>query len=610
MAFLKKSGASGRFTFDVIYSCLQKSLRRGNMEIALEMVKEFRDYPNALKKRLIYCCCEDCPNLYLIRDIYNTPAEMKELTKFIPIICNHVKCREVIMTFRAACQADYVTDDFNIYTDTVWTVTKKIFYKLCQNDNDVNELIKEYQSKSPKLNDTKEWKLITISNFINKCRTVLFAMIAFNHISYVTVQKYKDNFDLPNTLSDMQIDEILKYKFDDKWNYLPTWVYDKHCHSSPPGQRTYEFFGRNLLLVPRMEETIYEKIGLKLYMKTDTASGDYIQKVKNPSKDHNPGLFTAKDVLDDYEYKLLLNDGVDVVSPKSAGKMISTDDEDEVPKKSTKKKSTKKVVSDDSDDDISSKTKTTNPLPPVRKFPKGPINIVSKVQVQCITGAYKPRTYFAKLEEGDTYPFIIKGPYRSKGEPNDIILSDKLKTLFELNSPQSKLFTQEAGAYLLSFNMATIRDPIHTIIRTTKLEDNVTIYNGDLQILNDKLILSYPMNTQLELHKILFFRKLIGTNDTCNRNIIVNKDNFICCSIDDPAKFVDDKGVMFKKPLEKHLAGKWKTSLKSLWPEVKSYIDRCRFIIANNKNKIITNDMAAYMLKVCNIYDNIDNWKF
>ena len=80
--FLKNKGASGQFTFDIIYSCLQKSLRRNDYELSIEMVKEFRDYPNALKKRLIYICCEDLPNLYLIQDILVVVQHTETLHQF------------------------------------------------------------------------------------------------------------------------------------------------------------------------------------------------------------------------------------------------------------------------------------------------------------------------------------------------------------------------------------------------------------------------------------------------------------------------------------------------------------------------------------------------
>ena len=48
--FLRKYGSSGKYTFDIIYSALQKSLRRNDINLAMQMAYEFKEYPNALKK--------------------------------------------------------------------------------------------------------------------------------------------------------------------------------------------------------------------------------------------------------------------------------------------------------------------------------------------------------------------------------------------------------------------------------------------------------------------------------------------------------------------------------------------------------------------------------
>ena len=103
--FLRKHGSSSRgLTFGVIYSALQKALRGNMLDLALEMAKEFTEYPNALKKRLIQNVAEDCCDWALIKQIYETKPELEELVKFIPIICQHVKCREATFGFRVAVE--------------------------------------------------------------------------------------------------------------------------------------------------------------------------------------------------------------------------------------------------------------------------------------------------------------------------------------------------------------------------------------------------------------------------------------------------------------------------------------------------------------------------
>ena len=148
--FLKKTSASGKFHFDEVYSCFQKSLRRGDLALSHEMVKEFRDYPNALKKRLIYNCCEDCPNLYLINAIFNTEPTIEKLAPFVKVICEHVKCREVIMAFRVACQREYVFDEFDFQNDDMFLMTRKLFTKLCLQKDVLQYFIDHVESLAPK----------------------------------------------------------------------------------------------------------------------------------------------------------------------------------------------------------------------------------------------------------------------------------------------------------------------------------------------------------------------------------------------------------------------------------------------------------------------------
>lgn len=580
--FLRKTGASGRFSFDEIYSCFQKSLRRGYLELALEMVKEFKDYPNALKKRLVYCCCEDCPNLFMIRDIYNTPADIKQLVKFVPIICNHIKCREVIMTFRTACQADYISEDFDWEHDDVWIACRKLFFKLCQTNHDVNSIISDIQSKCDKLRDVKQWKLTTISNFIHKCRTVLYAIIAFNCIPYITVENYVQTFNSPYSISEAEIDNLLKFKYDHKFDKLPNWVYDKHCHNSPSEQRTYEFSCSHLLLIPTMPETPREALGKKLYIKTNMPSGAFIKYVKQPKTQHNPGLQIAQEVLTPEEFSLLI-DNVNTGSVNSNS-----------------------TVSNNNDINVSISSSNNS----ISSSSNNELNVISQVQVQCITSRHKPRTWFIKLKPGKSYTHILKGPMRPpSNEAAELILSDKIKSMLGLVSPKSRLVDYRAEKYLLSLNMADIQDPIKTITRTTKLETNVEVFDGNLNILNDKQILNYSLPIQAEILKLLFFRKLIGTNDTTARNFIVNLNKNICCSIDDPVKMVAENGFMFKKQFNHNLKLQWEQSLANTWDIVYEFICNCSDIVLA-KQRTLGKQLTDYMLDVCDEYSDIENWHF
>ena len=243
--FLRNKGASEQFTFDVIYSCLQKSLRRGDYKLSIEMVKEFQHYPNALKKRLIYDCCEDCPNIYLIRDIYNTPAEIDRLAPFVKIICEHIKCREVIMTFRVACQEPFNTEPIS-RDDDLLTSCVKLFTQLCKTNDDCAPVLKWLIDQYPELN---QFKLPTIFNFINKNRLVLYLVIAYLKIDYITNEHY-------GQIQPIHID----FNFNTHLT-LPEYVYDKHTREGPAEHKTYEFFINNIILNPRRPKTQLELRG-------------------------------------------------------------------------------------------------------------------------------------------------------------------------------------------------------------------------------------------------------------------------------------------------------------------------------------------------------------
>jgi hypothetical protein len=104
MAFLRKTGSFRKIPFAIVYSGLQKGLRGNLLTLAIEMAREFEEYPNALKKRLIQNVAEDCCDWELIMRIFNTPSNFNELIQFVPEICSHVKCRDATFGFRVAVE--------------------------------------------------------------------------------------------------------------------------------------------------------------------------------------------------------------------------------------------------------------------------------------------------------------------------------------------------------------------------------------------------------------------------------------------------------------------------------------------------------------------------
>ena len=168
------------------------------------------------------------------------------------------------------------------------------------------------------------------------------------------------------------------------------------------------------------------------------------------------------------------------------------------------------------------------------------------IQTQLITGRYKPRTWFCKLKSSATWnkSYVLKGPVKDD-YIEQILLTEKIKKLLGLTSVNAKVVAYHDQYYLIMKNLIPI-NPSEQIIKSSKLETNVSIYNGPTYVLSSKEFSTYEPSIQLEVIKCLWFRKLIGTNDTCDRNIIVH--NNTVASIDDPA-ILEPTDYMFKKPI-------------------------------------------------------------
>lgn len=468
--FLQKYGASKKYRFDEIYSALQKSMRRNLPELAVEMGKEFKQYPGALRKRLVQNCCEDIPNLFLINDIYNLGDNYQQLVQMIPTICAHVKCREALYGFRVACQTKIIQGDLDQYDDFL-TMLCKVYRYLCENRGaDVVEFFQQFT----------DIRLSKIYNFINKDRTFLYMLVAWIHVPYVTNEHYQR--------VDVKIDMTLKPPAT-----LPLWVYDKHVGSSPQEQKSYKFFIDNCILSPRQPETDLERRGRELYLLTSMGSGPYIHPIIN--------CFNA---------------------PK--------------PKK--------------------------------------------LLQTQLITARYKPRTWFCMFRDCGRYTHILKGPYTcSQADLQKLLLPDQLKVMFELSSPESRLVSIENLFYIVSKNMVQLDPPgtseddlmynTRTVRRTSKLESTI-IYAGNIHAL--EMDGEYTPQEELDLLKVLCFRKIIGTNDTTARNILYYNHKFT--SIDDPVE-LQETPYMFKTRLNKQLQDKYQKMYECHKQELNEWLKKC-----------------------------------
>ena len=488
--FLKKKGFSGKYSFDIIYSAIQKFMRRNELDNALEICKEFQEYPNVLKKRLIYCSVEDCPDMNLINDIFNTEPKIEKLIPYVKIICNHIKCREVFYAFYyCAAKEPLNKEELNIKDDLLTTMRKLVYLVL---ENKYEHIISFYQQYY------KNMELKKIFKFINQNRCFIYALAAKFVCPYIQ-EKY-------------ELDNDIKFDLNFKEDFvLPDYVFDKHTLHGK--DKSYAFFINNIVLIPRKEETEIEKKAKEIYIITDKSTGYWLDKRKN----------------ENFEKDLTGN----------------------------------------------------------------------LIQTQLITSKWKSPVYYYDKNNNNKYEYILKKKMK-RTAMEEYVNSDKIKKIIEIPNLNVKIENDN----LVMKNLIKI-DPNNVVVKTTKLENNVNIYNGDHYLYNHNILDKLNNDELTQLFEILLFRKIIGTNDTCERNIIYINNKLT--SIDDPMLFKETE-FMWKKPLNKELKSKYKGKLKNIFENIQDFIKNAELKIKESKE--LSKNEKDFMLKQLNIYNDLNNWKF
>ena len=510
--FLSRTGSTRRgLTFGVIYSVLQKSLRGNFQELALEMVKEFREYPNALKKRLIQNVCEDVADMELVNRIYETPASLEELVGFVPFICTHVKCREGVWAFRVALE---YPDDMQPITseDTLLTMSIKEKSRIRANDT---EYLLGYFKKNVCENIKK------IYTFTSKNRSVLDGCVAYLTQPY-THAAIPETFPIPEGFDINEVKDIP----------IPDFMFDKHTGQFAKDKR-YSYFLNNMVIEPRLPESPIEKLARRLYIERNKRTRELI--TLNPTTIPSFPELTA-----------------------------------------------------------SAPAQTSAPTDIVRETTLD-LSRMKLIQTQLITSRYKPKTYFCSFDDGETYPLILKKGMQDV-EYEKLKLADDLKPIFGIR--QTHIRKLDGTPYIIMDNF--IKDSIDATLTThkiSKLEDAV-VYSGDIHAIDNDTIID--SRYALSILKSLAFRKIIGTCDTCNRNII-KVSNTEVASIDDPACFKEYQETMFKKTLSPDLAERYKSALHTYQNEIQEWLD-------DIYDKL--DSKYTFSMSMCEKLYEIDNWKF
>ena len=209
------------------------------------------------------------------------------------------------------------------------------------------------------------------------------------------------------------------------------------------------------------------------------------------------------------------------------------------------------------------------------KFGKDKLE-VKLLQTQLVTGNGKARVYYCDIKKDlsdyfprifhEEYGFILKTPLK-QNEIDSIILSSEIKNMLGMISDNP---IQINPTSILSVNFVPV-DEDDYVVKTSKLETDVKIYNGNKYSYHSDMISKNP----LEVFKGLLFRKIIGTNDTVDRNFIYIANRII--SIDDPALFKETEYI-FKKPLAQKYRQNYIKYFDKCWSEIEQVIVKFPYI--------------------------------
>jgi len=169
------------------------------------------------------------------------------------------------------------------------------------------------------------------------------------------------------------------------------------------------------------------------------------------------------------------------------------------------------------------------------------------VQIQLITSRGKPQVYFATSLEDDK-KYVLKGPMHYEMR-KQIIRTEKLKSSLGLNHLNVK-FVNLFGENWMKSDCILDYDFSKKELKTSKLEENIYIYNG---LNNNYNFDNINEENFMELFKNYMFRLVIGCNDHCARNFIINEIDGKVYSIDDHCldlDFEDIFNIKMKKDIK------------------------------------------------------------
>jgi hypothetical protein len=169
------------------------------------------------------------------------------------------------------------------------------------------------------------------------------------------------------------------------------------------------------------------------------------------------------------------------------------------------------------------------------------------VQIQLITSRGKPQVYFA-TSVNDNKKYVLKGPIHNDMR-KQIMRTENIKKRLGLNQLNVDFININDQIWMISDSILDY-DKDKKELKSSKLEENVYIYNGDNCNLSFDMIETHFMN----IYKQYLLRLVVGANDHSARNFIHKGD--VVYSVDDHS-LEEEVGLIELKACKKVLKELW-----------------------------------------------------
>lgn len=577
------TGASGKFTFAEINSALIKSLRRGDQYLALEMAKEYKYKPKCLKRILISTCCEDCPNIYLINDIYNTRDNLENIILSIPAICQHVKSRLAKFAFRVACTMELNEEPITDSDDLLTTLTK-MYTILCKNDRNMNSILSYF------IHRIRDVKISDIHRYINRGLPFLYLLATWKCIPFMTNRNYERpplNIDIPIATF------INTYQVET----LPSYIYDFTISTSPEKNRSFKFYFSTYELKPRHESdpspSPLEKQGEELFIKYNKMSQHYIRPIiECSSMPENAKLViinqnnTKRAREERQRFYNFIPDTKDPDYNETIAHVIINNKLYQ----SHMSKQWRSTKDKNKDIHINFNTRT------LFNVDSNTYNVNSSIRTK--------RSFFcsAEMENGkDVYRHVVKGPFNNMLSIRVRLLSDYLKHYLSLPYSHATVKEYENDLFIYSNNVINISN--EGIKRARNSE--VYYYDGPMYKYYHFKALKLNKSELLKLFKLLVFRFMIGATTTHAYDFVLYENELY--SFNDAVSFAY-RHTLFTDYIERESLEVYESFLKRKFKHLLSFIQETEEAVL--KNDILDVNQKIFMVNQLSILKDKAGWIF